>query len=25
MEALDLHTIAELVQYAIKHRLIDPG
>ena len=24
MEALDLHTIAELVQYAIKHRLIDP-
>jgi DNA-binding NarL/FixJ family response regulator len=25
MEALDLHTIAELVQYAIKHRLIDSG
>jgi DNA-binding NarL/FixJ family response regulator len=24
MEALDLHTIAELVQYAIKHRLIGP-
>lgn len=25
MEALGLHTIAELVQYAIKHRLINPG
>jgi DNA-binding CsgD family transcriptional regulator len=24
MKALDLHTIAELVQYAIKHRLIAP-
>jgi DNA-binding NarL/FixJ family response regulator len=25
MEALGLHTIAELVQYAIKHRLVNPG
>jgi DNA-binding NarL/FixJ family response regulator len=24
MEALDLHTIAELVQYAFKHRLVSP-
>jgi DNA-binding NarL/FixJ family response regulator len=24
MEALGLHTIAEVVQYAIKHRLINP-
>jgi DNA-binding CsgD family transcriptional regulator len=25
MDALGLHSIAELVQYAVKHRLISPG